>query len=487
MGSPQEIKIPALTGQNFIVWRQRLEVWLDSQDVLMVAKEELPSNVTATQRTAWNKLERKAKHLIMSVVPDEYFSLIEGKHSAKEMLDSLVIHFSVRSVTQQTQTKREIFRLQKKEGDDLSSHFLKFDGLIRKLEAAGAYVSEEDRLSYLFVTLSRNYDAVTSALENMEDLTINVAKQRLLAEEIKQNSRTDRYSDEIPAAFRSNYNRRYEKFLGNCFNCGEIGHKSFKCPKREEKRANLAIKNDGVMMLAVKKENFQTNYVAMEDTDKHVAMVANKQEKINWVLDSGSSDHVCKDISLFESIQNLKCGIKIDTAESNISIIASKQGKIVCNSNKGIKLTMNDVLYVENLRYNLLSIKKLVTYGIVVIFMKNGALLKKNGTIIASASLKGDLYELDTTKIFKSRALLCEITERAEDNNKAKKVHKASGEARNNGKVLYDKNKRHTTMKIYQVQSKPVNCEKQICHERWSTVKKKGFCERMQLNGELFN
>lgn len=68
------------------------------------------------------------------------------------MMDALSAHFTVKSVTQQTHVKRELFNLKHKEGQDLASHFVKFDELLRKLEAAGGSPSEEDKISYLFLT-----------------------------------------------------------------------------------------------------------------------------------------------------------------------------------------------------------------------------------------------------------------------------------------------------------------------------------------------
>lgn len=66
--------------------------------------------------------------------------------------------------------------------------------------------------------------------------------------------------------------------------------------------------------------------------------------------------------------------------------------------NTGIKNGWNhrwNVLYVPELRDNLMSVKKLVKAGVVVIFCGSVAVLKKNNEVIATANLRGNLYEIE--------------------------------------------------------------------------------------------
>lgn len=40
MGTTQEIKCPALRGKNFIIWHDRLELFLDSYEILEILSHE---------------------------------------------------------------------------------------------------------------------------------------------------------------------------------------------------------------------------------------------------------------------------------------------------------------------------------------------------------------------------------------------------------------------------------------------------------------
>lgn len=182
----EKLRIPALNGTNFVIWKNRMSLYLE------VVEGNPSANFSETQNLIWISCDKKAKYIIASVVPDCYYAIIDGKQTAKQMMEALTNHFTVKSVTQQTHVKREIMRLQHVKGQSLANHFLQFDELIRKLEAAGAKVEEEDKLSYLFLSLSQEYDPVTSALENMEKLSLDVAKSRLLEEKVKLNSLCER-------------------------------------------------------------------------------------------------------------------------------------------------------------------------------------------------------------------------------------------------------------------------------------------------------
>lgn len=134
---------------------------------------------------------------------------------------------------------------------------------------------------------------------------------------------------------------------------------------------------------------------------------------------------MCNDVKILNSVETLNSGVKIGLAESEKSVVANKKGTLSCYSNKGILLVVNNILFVPKLRYNLLSVRKLASYGIVTTFKENHAVLKKNGRVIATASLKGDLYEVEVS---------AEIQNEVDSLN----AHEASGGERQ--VVLHDPN-----------------------------------------------
>lgn len=422
MGEIAEMKIPALTGQNFGIWRDRLELYLDAHDILGVVVEELADEATTAQRNTWKKNDKKAKFYIASAVPDAFYSIIEGKRTAKAMMVALEGHFSVKSVSTQTHLKRELLHLKLSEGGDLSSHLLKFEDMIRKLAAAGAVVKKEDKISYLFLTLPEKYDAVTSVLEHLPNLTFDVARAKLLSEEVKQKSREE-YKEENSSAFRG-------KFVNSsveCYSCGEKGHKSFNCAKIHEKKAKFAnVHGGGVAMTATRKKNFVAKEKLTVNDD--VVKVSHQQNRIVWTLDSGASNHMSNSMQCLDSIAD--CCEEINLAAAEKSIKAVKRGNLKCYNNEDVELDIQNVLYVPGLRYNLLSVKKLASNGICVTFKENVAIMKKAGQVLGVAILKNGLYEFMVRVERKKVALYSQVVKENSVvlvKTKRNRAHEASG------------------------------------------------------------
>jgi hypothetical protein len=73
-----------------------------------------------------------------------------------------------------------------------------------------------------------------------------------------------------------------------------------------------------------------------------------------WIVDSGASDHMTGDSTLFSSYSPCAGNHKIKIADGSFSAIAGK-GSVVLSPS----LTLKDVLHVPNLSCSLMSVSKL--------------------------------------------------------------------------------------------------------------------------------
>lgn len=126
------------------------------------------------------------------------------------------------------------------------------------------------------------------------------------------------------------------------------------------------------------------------------AELARKSE--SWCLDSGATSHMCNDKQKFEIINKDEQSRVYTAAEHYVKSIgkgnASLNLKINQRENKIIKL--ENVLYVPELRNNLLSVPTVTKKGYDVIFNKNRAFIKwKNGSTILTATKRDELYIVD--------------------------------------------------------------------------------------------
>lgn len=77
-----------------------------------------------------------------------------------------------------------------KENENLESHILKFEKIVRELKSVGAKMEEEDEICQLLISLPGTFDSFAAVLENMkpEELTMEFTKGRLLYCELKRKS-----------------------------------------------------------------------------------------------------------------------------------------------------------------------------------------------------------------------------------------------------------------------------------------------------------
>lgn len=138
-----------------------------------------------------------------------------------------------------------------------------------------------------------------------------------------------------------------DKSKDECYRCHRYGHYQFECRtnvnKQPGERTNFAVKEKEVSLLMVchMKEEGQQNM---------------------WYLDTGCSNHMCGDKTTFsdldESFRNtMKFG-------DNSTISVGGKGKVTIHT-KGITMhTISNVLYIPDLKTNLLSAGQLQEKGL---------------------------------------------------------------------------------------------------------------------------
>ena len=284
-----------------------------------------------------------------------------------------------------------------KDGDTMMGHLMVFEGLIRKLKLAGAKLEETDLLAQLFLTLPEKYDPLVTALQNTDEslLKFNMVKEKLLGEETKLNDRHGEDLTEKTAFAGKKQFKKFVRFNGKCFKCNKPGHRAKDCRQKEAQCVNA---NKG----SIKNVCFMTNKKFNTKSSKCI------KQKITFKLDSGASDHLANQHWYFEELKEIKNPVVINVAKDDQYLIAKQKGTIVGTTNIGVEVKIKDVLYVPELRENLLSVPKLTNAEINVQFSRNNATLIKDATLIATAPLNNGLYEIDVTTN-QSHANLCKV------------------------------------------------------------------------------
>ncbi|PHU20670.1 Serine carboxypeptidase-like 17 [Capsicum chinense] len=158
-----------------------------------------------------------------------------------------------------------------------------------------------------------------------------------------------------------------KKFKEKCFNCGNIGHKFTDCraPKKGKKK-------DQENMIESNKECDDLCAMFSECN-----LAGNPRE---WWMDSGSTRHVCANKELFSSFALAQVEEIIYMASSATAKVEGT-GKICLKMTSRKVLTLNNVLYVLDLRRNLISVSLLDKNGFKFVTV--------SGKIVIS---KGEMY-----------------------------------------------------------------------------------------------
>ncbi|KAL6327752.1 hypothetical protein AAG906_024722 [Vitis piasezkii] len=115
-----------------------------------------------------------------------------------------------------------------------------------------------------------------------------------------------------------------------------------------------------------------------------------------WWIDTGATRHVCSDKKMFSTFEPIENGEKVFMGNSATSEIKG-QGKVILKMTSGKELTLTNVLYVPEIRKNLVSGSLLNNHGFRLVFDSNKVVLSKSGMYVG----KGYMIENQLNKKIK--------------------------------------------------------------------------------------
>ncbi|XP_047953734.1 uncharacterized protein LOC125199931 [Salvia hispanica] len=161
---------------------------------------------------------------------------------------------------------------------------------------------------------------------------------------------------------RSNPQSRYDKSSIECYNCHRYGHYASECRDTKSKVEEKA------------------NYVENTNEENGCVLLAYKgdagRKDDMWYLDTGASNHMCGNRSMFVELDESVSGNVSFGDESKIPV--KGKGKILIRLKNGAHDFISNVYYVPNMRNNILSLGQLLEKGY-NIHMKDYSLSIRDG------------------------------------------------------------------------------------------------------------
>ncbi|GJW98685.1 retrovirus-related pol polyprotein from transposon TNT 1-94, partial [Tanacetum coccineum] len=176
-----------------------------------------------------------------------------------------------------------------------------------------------------------------------------------------------------------------QKFQGTCYNCDQPGHRAANCkmPKRVNPRqANMV--NDNVDMIAM-----VSDVIAMIS---EVNLVGSNNS--GWWVDTGATRHVCADKSMFHSFRAVDNGEKLYMGNSATADIKG-EGDVILKMTSEKELKLTNVLYVLEIRKNLVSGWLLNKFGFRLVFESDKFVLSKNQMYVGKGYAVNGMFKLN--------------------------------------------------------------------------------------------
>ncbi|KAL5500530.1 hypothetical protein EMCRGX_G012108 [Ephydatia muelleri] len=414
--------IDKLTEENWSTWKFQTSTVLKAKKLWAFVDGDsatLPADASADQRARYAEQSDQAMAVLVMAISQSLLHLVTDCKTPREIWKALKDRFERNGLTSKMLLMREFLTFRLNQGHSVNDHLKRFKEICDKLSAIEQGVTEEQKVMILLLSLPKSWDGLQTALmARGDDLTLSFVQQALLSEELKRQHLGEGDCDD-DLAFHGT-------FRGECFNCGEKGHKSFECrkPKQEDSYGNGQSSfstsrgkgkgrgqvRGGLAGRGRRQLSKTEEARIVEDDDGGdsessqagkmfvVGLLVKGLEKSVWIIDSGASRHMTFEKSWFVNYTIFRTVQKVGTANGD-SIEALGYGDIVIQTHleKGVdEFIVKDVLYVPDLTCSLLSVSTLLEKGKEVRFLgKRFTILDHKGKICGQGQRKGRLFFLD--------------------------------------------------------------------------------------------
>ncbi|KAF6200390.1 hypothetical protein GE061_006693 [Apolygus lucorum] len=347
--------IKQFDGKGFLTWKIRIRAALDELGLLKVISDD------HMNMSKFHEANRKAKNVIIQNLHDRIIHSVYDKEYAKDIMDCLEKTYARSGLSEQIELKGKLNSMKFKSGS-LTNYFEEFDQIVTDLANAGSNLSDQELVAILLGGMPRSYNSVTASLDIVfsaeKEIDIYFVKNKLLLEESRQRKQGQRDSDS--SVFVSQRGRgqlqdkRYSSNTGSfpykCYKCFETGHKRNECPlnnsqEKPEVDGSQNRRYDSKFLPSEGSHRQSARGAAHVETEEEeeiafacgsvnsfentgITVQSESVPTIEFLVDSGSSDHLINDVTYLMEVEELQNPIAIRVAKEGESLLATKRGTL---------------------------------------------------------------------------------------------------------------------------------------------------------------
>lgn len=309
-------RMEMLKASNWMPWKRRmLAVLRDLGLEKYIAKDaSMPESATPNAPTTeeieaqrrWREGDAKARTRIELAIGDSEMIHISGAMTAREMWDQLTMVKESKGKLGMLATRRALYRASAEEGFDMVEHISKLRKLQEELHLMDNLVSDEDFLMILVTSLPESWDTYTSSFlgssGNKPTLKSHELVAMLLEEDRRRRGKAGE-SGNVTLQARGQNKSGHAKSGGDtateCYDCHKKGHMAKDCWSKGGGREGQGPKGRRGPNRGHRSNQASETNDALADTS-YMAMETHEFSKYDWLLDSGTTSHICNNREAFQ-------------------------------------------------------------------------------------------------------------------------------------------------------------------------------------------
>ncbi|UYV62815.1 hypothetical protein LAZ67_2002020 [Cordylochernes scorpioides] len=376
-----------LNDQNYRSWKFNTKMMLIERELWKYVTEPAPDEEAS--RTIFNMKQEKALAMIaLTISPSQQIHIMDCT-TAREAWDTLEQVYEPKSRSRILQLKKQFISIRFEEQETMTNYLGRLKICSDHLREAGAEMQDQDLAYSMLAGLPESYDGIIMTFSNVEDkeFTSSKVKHVLLAEYERWMARRVNNTNEALQFGTTTRKEDKKKKNFTCYKCGKEGHIARSCRGKAKTPA----------------PNFQPPRCSTHEiagSEMLTALSCTIPDN-SWVIDSGATHHVCNKREWFTNFQGITSD-PILTASGTTR--AEGCGDIKFKAYVGkhhVDLKLCNVLYVPNVRRNLLSVSSMENKGKIVNFANRRAqVFDSENRIVAIAHDENGLY------VMKGRVIL---------------------------------------------------------------------------------